>query len=126
MWRPLVGGFLAERLRQSPIVGYILGGLLVGPYTTGLVEDLALIQNFADIGVILLMFTLGIEFSIRRLAPVRNIALGGGLTQIVLLVGAGTILGWLLGVDLKAAVYLGCILSDQQYDDRHAGAGRFG
>lgn len=107
----LVGGFLAERLRQSPIVGYILGGLLVGPYTTGLVGDLVLIQNFADIGVVLLMFTLGVEFSVRRLAPMRTIALGGGIAQILILVGAGAAMGLLLGMDLAASVYLGCILS---------------
>lgn len=107
----LLGGFLAERLRQSPIVGYILGGLMVGPYTTGLVQDLALVQNFADIGVVLLMFTLGVEFSLRRLAPVRHIALGGGIAQILLLVAVGAALGLLLGMELSASIYMGCIIS---------------
>ncbi len=107
----LVGGFLAERLRQSPIVGYIVGGMLVGPYTTGWVGDLALIQNFADIGVVLLMFTLGIDFSMGRLAPVRNIAVAGGSLQIVLLASAGTALGLLLGQELPQAVFLGFMLS---------------
>lgn len=108
----LVGGFAADRLKQSPIVGYILGGVLVGPYILGLIEDIDLIGAFAEIGVILLMFTLGIEFSISRLEKVKKIALFGGALQIVVLAGIGMATGYaLLGLSPYLAFFLGCAVS---------------
>lgn len=89
----LVGGMLAEALKQSPLIGYMLGGVLVGPYVTGAISDLTLIQGFADIGVILLMFTLGIEFSLKRLASIKGFAVGGGLLQVSVVVGLSILLG---------------------------------
>ncbi len=107
----LVGGMLAETLKQSPLIGYILGGILAGPYVSGALNDLSVIQEFADIGVILLMFTLGIEFSLAQLAKVKRVAVAGGLMQVVLVVAISVILGWYMGLGLYQAVFLGCALS---------------
>src|SRR6266853_6949087 len=81
----LAGGFLAQRLGQPLIVGYILAGVVVGPFTGGLtVVNIHDIEQLAEIGVALLLFALGLEVSFRELAPVRTVAIGGGTIQIVL------------------------------------------
>lgn len=107
----LVGGSIAESLKQSPVIGYILGGLLVGPYTTGLVTDLQMVNSLANLGIILLMFTLGIEFSLSRLARVKRIAIFGGAVQIMIIIGLGMIAAEMLGFSWYQAFFLGCILS---------------
>lgn len=107
----LGGGLIAERLKQSPLIGYILGGILVGPYVTGGVSNLPMVNSFADIGIILLMFTLGIEFSLKRLERVRKIALLGGFLQIAALVIIGLGTGQLMGLNVWGSVFLGCTLS---------------
>jgi CPA2 family monovalent cation:H+ antiporter-2 len=107
----LGGGLIAERLKQSPLIGYILGGIMVGPYVTGLVSNLQMVNSLADIGIILLMFTLGIEFSLKRLEKVKNIALWGGALQIAVVVIVGIGAGHLIGLNLISSVFLGCILS---------------
>nr|WP_314436334.1 cation:proton antiporter [uncultured Brevundimonas sp.] len=97
----LVGGFvlafafgmLAHRLRLSPLVGYLVAGVVVGPFTGGFVADVTLAPQLAEIGVILLMFGVGLHFSPKDLMQVRRIALPGALVQI----SAATLLGWLLG-----------------------------
>ena len=78
-----VGGLLAVRLRLPPLVGYLLAGIVVGPFTPGFVADAHLAPQLADIGVILLMFGVGTHFSIRDLIAVRGVALPGAFTQIV-------------------------------------------
>lgn len=100
---------IAGVLRQSALVGYILGGILVGPYAAGLVQDLSLVSQFADIGVILLMFTLGIEFSFSRLNEVKKIAVLGGILEVVLVVLLGVGLGQLLGLSMVESLFLGCV-----------------
>lgn len=107
----LVGGLIADALRQSAIIGYILGGLLVGPYVTGLVSDINLINSFSEIGIILLMFTLGMEFSLSRLLPVKTISILGGSLQITLVAVLGYGIGRMLGMDIIESVYLGCVVS---------------
>jgi CPA2 family monovalent cation:H+ antiporter-2 len=89
-------GLVANRLRLSPLVGYILAGILVGPFTPGFVADVDLAPQIAEIGVILLMFGVGLHFSPRELLDVRHIAIPGALGQI----GLATLLGWLLGLAL--------------------------
>jgi CPA2 family monovalent cation:H+ antiporter-2 len=88
-----VFGAIANRLRMSPIVGYLLAGVAVGPFTPGFVADQAIANELAEIGVILLMFGVGMHFSFRELLAVRAIALPGALVQI----GAATLMGALLG-----------------------------
>ena len=75
----LLGGFIAARLRLSPIVGYLLAGVVVGPFTPGFVADMHLAQQLAEVGVILLMFGVGIHFSLNDLLAVRRIAVPGAI-----------------------------------------------
>lgn len=108
----LVGGLVAQLLRQPLIVGYILAGVIVGPYTGGItigsVDDIA---RLAEIGVALLLFTLGIEFSLKELAPVRRIALIGTPIQMALTVLVGYAIGQWLGLDWVAALWFGAVIS---------------
>ena len=97
----LVGGFvlafvfgmLANRLKLSPLVGYLVAGVVVGPFTPGYVADTELAPQLAEIGVILLMFGVGLHFSPKDLMQVRKVAIPGALVQI----SAATALGWVLG-----------------------------
>ena len=75
-------GAVANRLRVSPLVGYLLAGVLVGPKTPGFVADQALALELAEIGVILLMFGVGLHFSLRDLLSVKAIAIPGAVAQI--------------------------------------------
>ena len=84
-----VFGAIAQRLRVSPLVGYLLAGVAVGPYTPGFVADPALAAELAEIGIILLMFGVGLHFSLRDLLSVHAIAVPGALVQI----GVATIFG---------------------------------
>jgi CPA2 family monovalent cation:H+ antiporter-2 len=86
-------GAVANRLRLPPLVGYLLAGTLVGPHTPGFIADLSLAQQLAEIGVILLMFGVGLHFSLADLLKVRGIALPGAVAQIA----TATLLGWALG-----------------------------
>jgi CPA2 family monovalent cation:H+ antiporter-2 len=79
-----LGGFLASRLRLPPIVGYLAAGIAVGPFTPGLSADPQIAPELAEIGVILLMFGVGIQFSLRDLWSVRGVALAGAIGQIVI------------------------------------------
>lgn len=87
-----VFGSLAHRLRLSPIVGYLVAGILVGPFTPGFVADPSLAHELSEIGVILLMFGVGLHFSIEDLLEVKAIAIPGAVVQIT----AATLLGWAL------------------------------
>ena len=77
-----LGGFLAVRLRLPPLIGYVLAGVAVGPFTPGFVADLPPRGELAEIGVMLLMFGVGLHFSLRDLLAVRTTALSGALTQM--------------------------------------------
>lgn len=106
----MLGG-LAHRLRLSPLVGYLLAGVIIGPFTPGFVADPTLAPQLAEIGVILLMFGVGLHFSMRDLLDVRGIAVPGALVQIVFV----TALGWLLALQFgwshKAGIVFGLALS---------------
>ncbi len=90
----LVGGAIAVRLRQPAIVGYLLAGIAIGPFTPGFVGDVEQISALADIGVILLLFALGVEFAPRELQAVRRVALPGGVLQVALILGFGAACRW--------------------------------
>jgi CPA2 family monovalent cation:H+ antiporter-2 len=104
-------GALAHRLRISPLVGYLLAGVLVGPFTPGYVADQALANQLAEIGIILLMFGVGLHFSLKDLLSVKAIAIPGAAVQI----GSATLLGmglaWWLGWSLGAGIVFGLALS---------------
>jgi CPA2 family monovalent cation:H+ antiporter-2 len=104
-------GALAHRLRISPLVGYLLAGVLVGPSTPGFVADQALAGDLAEIGVILLMFGVGLHFSLKDLLSVRGIAVPGALVQMVFATALGIGLAWSLGWKLGAGLVFGLALS---------------
>jgi monovalent cation:H+ antiporter-2, CPA2 family len=108
----LACGLLAWRLRQPILLGYVLAGLLVSPLTPGpRVHDVHNFETMAEIGVILLMFSVGIEFSVAELLRVKWVALVGAPLGIVLCVGLGIGVGALLGWPLVQGMAIGCIIS---------------
>jgi CPA2 family monovalent cation:H+ antiporter-2 len=112
LFAALLGGSLAQRLGQPLIVGYILAGVAVGPFTGGpTVTNVHGIEQLAELGVALLLFSLGLELSFRELAPVRAVALAGGIVQIILTMGLGVGLGQLLGWEWRAALWFGALIS---------------
>ncbi|HEU6441210.1 MAG TPA: YbaL family putative K(+) efflux transporter, partial [Microvirga sp.] len=104
-------GAIAQRLRISPLVGYLLAGVLVGPFTPGYVADQALSNQLAEIGVILLMFGVGLHFSLKDLLSVRAIAVPGAVVQIASATLLGMGLAWLMGWGLVAGIVFGLALS---------------
>jgi monovalent cation:H+ antiporter-2, CPA2 family len=104
-------GALAHRLRISPLVGYLLAGVLVGPFTPGYVADQGLANQLAEIGVILLMFGVGLHFSLKDLLSVRAIAIPGAVVQIASATLLGMGLAWLMGWTIGAGVVFGLALS---------------
>lgn len=108
----LIGGLVAQQLRQPLILGYILAGVLVGPHSVGrAVTNTHDIELLAEIGVALLLFALGLEFSLKQLRPVRGIALVGTPLQILLTIGLGVTLGRVFGWSWTSAVWLGALVS---------------
>ena len=104
-------GALAQRIRVSPLVGYLLAGVAIGPFTPGYVADQALAHELAEIGVILLMFGVGLHFSLKDLLSVRAIAIPGAVVQIAAATGLGMGLAWLLGWPIGAGLVFGLALS---------------
>ena len=108
----LIGALIAQKFKQPLILGYICAGIAVGPYTGGVtVGDIHEIELLAEIGVALLLFALGLEFSLGELKPVRNIALFGTPVQIILTIAFGFFLGKYLGWPSAAALWLGALIS---------------
>lgn len=104
-------GALAHRLRVSPVAGYLFAGVIVGPFTPGFVADLSLANELAELGVILLMFGVGLHFSLRDLLSVRRIAVPGALVQIAVATALGLGLATWLGWSLPAGLIFGLALS---------------
>ncbi|MEI7062692.1 YbaL family putative K(+) efflux transporter [Dickeya chrysanthemi] len=104
-------GMLANRLRISPLVGYLVAGVMVGPFTPGFVADTRLAPEIAELGVILLMFGVGLHFSLRDLMAVKSIAIPGAVAQIVMATLLGTGLSSLLGWSLSEGLVFGLCLS---------------
>ncbi|HEV2103282.1 MAG TPA: cation:proton antiporter [Candidatus Acidoferrum sp.] len=108
----LVCGLLALRLRQPILLGYVLAGLVLSPFTPGLrVHEVSNFEVMAEIGVVLLMFSVGIEFSAPELLQVKWVALVGAPLGILLCVGLGVAVGGLLGWPVIQGVAVGCIIS---------------
>lgn len=122
----LILGFIVQKIKLSPIVGYLIAGVLVSPYSPGVVADINITQQFAEIGIILLMFGVGLHFKLTDLLAVRKIAVYGATFQILIstLIAAGLVhfLGWsfvsgiVFGISLSVAstVVLTRVLSDNR------------
>jgi len=104
-------GFVAAKLRLPPLIGYLLAGILIGPHTPGFVADTALAGSLAEIGVILLMFGVGLHFSVKDLAAVRRIAIPGALAQIATTTLIGALLARFWGWNVGAALVFGLSLA---------------
>ncbi len=104
-------GALANRVRVPPLVGYLLAGVIIGPFTPGFVADQSLAKQLAEIGVILLLFGVGLHFSVTDLLTVRNTAVPGAVGQIVFVTALGFGLAQLLGMSLGAGLVFGLALS---------------
>jgi CPA2 family monovalent cation:H+ antiporter-2 len=104
-------GTVAQRLRVPPLVGYLLAGVAVGPFTPGYVADQPLAAQLAEIGVILLMFGVGLHFSFKELLSVRNIAVPGAIVQIAVATLLGMALAWSLDWPLVSGLVFGLALS---------------
>jgi len=104
-------GFVTQRLGLSPIVGYLLAGLIVGPYTPGFVADRELAKEFAEVGVILLMFGVGLHFHVKDLLAVRNIAVTGAFCQSAIATFLGALAGRTFGWSWEASILFGLALS---------------
>ena len=107
----LAGGLAARFLKQSAIIGYLLAGVVIGPYALGLIQESDEIRVLATIGVVLLLFTLGVKFSIREMIRVRKVAIGGGLLQLLATTGLGLGVALLLGWSLLEAVTIGFLIA---------------
>jgi CPA2 family monovalent cation:H+ antiporter-2 len=102
-----VGGWVAKRLGQPVLIGYLVAGILIGPNTPGFAADRERVQQLAELGVALLMFGLGVEFSLTEILRVRRtVTIAGGL-QIPITIGLGVIVGTLAGWSVQASFLLG-------------------
>ena len=102
---------VANRFRISPLVGYLLAGVLIGPFTPGFVADQSLANDLAEIGVILLMFGVGLHFTLEDLLSVRAIAIPGAIAQIASATALGMALAYFLGWSIGAGLVFGLALS---------------
>lgn len=107
----MILGYVATRLKMPPLVGYLIAGIIVGPYTPGFVADIDLTAQLAEIGVMLLMFGVGLHFSISDLLSVRSIAVPGAIFQISIATILGAIAGHFFGWGWPESVVFGLTLS---------------
>jgi len=107
----LIFGYVTQRIGLSPIVGYLLAGVIVGPNTPGLVADPKIAEQFAEIGVILLMFGVGLQFHIDELLAVRRVAIPGAIAQSAAATALGAVAAHFLGWSWPAAIVFGLTLS---------------
>ena len=106
-----VFGMIATRLRLSPLVGYLIAGVVIGPFTPGYIADAHLASELAEMGVILLMFGVGLHFSLDDLMSVRKIALPGAVVQIAVATLLGLGMGVMMGWTVEAGIVFGLALS---------------
>lgn len=107
----LVCGYITHRLKLSPIVGYLLAGIVVGPHTPGFIANQGLAEQFAEIGVILLLFGVGLDFHLEHLLKVRKLVVPGGVIQITWTATLTTLLTLAFGWEVEAGLVFGLSLS---------------
>lgn len=103
--------YLCYRLKLVPIVGFLIAGVVIGPNALALVQDQELVDILAEIGVILLLFTIGIEFSLEKLNRIRKAILVGGGLQVLVTIGAVMIILMVFGISWKTGIYTGCLVA---------------
>ncbi len=108
----LIAGLIASKLRIPPIIGYIIAGIAIGPYTGGFtVSDIPRIELLAEIGVALLLFSIGLDFSFRELKSIKAVSLIGTPLQILILIAFGYGLGRFFNMPVKDSIVLGMVIS---------------
>jgi CPA2 family monovalent cation:H+ antiporter-2 len=107
----LVLGYFTHRIGLSPIVGYLVAGIMIGPHTPGFTGNRELAEQLAEVGVILLMFGVGLHFHLDELLAVRRVAIPGAIGQSLIATALGTLLGRLIGWDWSAGIVFGIALS---------------
>lgn len=107
----LVGGVVARALRFPTLLGFLLAGVAIGPYTPGFIADRTIVDSIANLGVALLMFAVGVQFSLKELEKVRSTAVVGGILQILGTILLGLLLAWGFGWGWYAGAFLGCALA---------------
>jgi CPA2 family monovalent cation:H+ antiporter-2 len=108
----LVLGTVAQRLRLTPLIGFIAAGLVVGPFTPGIVADRQAIFDLADIGIALLMFSIGLRFSVRSIAGGGRLVLIGAVSQVLITIAVGLGLALLVGRPWLESLFIGAIVSN--------------
>jgi len=108
----LVGAIIAARLGQSIILGYILAGVVIGPFTPGVEGDLMVVESLAEIGIILLLFAIGVQFSLGDLLRAGKVAVVGGLIQVTLMIIVGTAVALAIGWGWMESLFFGAVLSN--------------
>jgi monovalent cation:H+ antiporter-2, CPA2 family len=103
--------FLFHRLRLPTIVGFMITGVIIGPYGLGLISDVHAIELLAEIGVALLLFTIGLEFSLHRILEMKRLVLFGGSLQVVLTVLFATVIAYVLGRPFQQAIFFGFLIA---------------
>lgn len=104
-------GLLTQKLRLSPIVGYLVAGVLIGPHTPGFVGDVHLAQQLAEVGVILLMFGVGLHFHLKDLIAVKNMAIPGAIGQSLIATVAAMLIFSAFGMPMKTGAVLGMAMA---------------
>src|SRR5512143_4265 len=107
----LVLGFLTQRLRIAPIVGYLLAGILVGPFTPGFVANREIAEQFAEIGVILLLFGIGLRFHLSEMIAMWRVVVPGALIQSAVSTGALAVILHLMGWSWTVGLIMGMAVS---------------
>lgn len=103
--------YLCYRFNLLPIVGFLITGIIIGPYALGLVSDIALVDILAEIGIILLLFTIGMEFSLQKLGKIRNVIFVGGGLQVIITTVVVTGILLLFGISWRSGVYTGFLVA---------------
>src|SRR5678815_1766611 len=104
-------GCICQRLGIVPIIGFLLTGVLLGPHSLGLVHHESLINSLAEIGVILVLFTIGMEFSLDRLGSIRRYILVGGTSQVLLTIALSLLVLLPFGVNWRDGFFTGCLIA---------------
>jgi CPA2 family monovalent cation:H+ antiporter-2 len=104
-------GYLAERLRLVAIVGYLVAGAVIGPLALGWIDSIELVEQLGEVGIIFLMFFIGLELSGERLRKLGSMMLGGGAVQVTSTVAIVTVVLLLFGVDASSGIFTGCLIA---------------